>query len=82
MRHKYYFLYVILSHVGVLALFVAAILLVGFYRPSYNIVDVIVMLAVGMILGTIYVRSQDKLEEHYAGRLAEAGKKKTSAEKA
>ncbi len=73
-RHRYHFLYVVLARVGVWALFIPAVLLVEFYRPSYNTVDVIVMLAVGMILGAVYVRSQDKLAEYYAHRLAEADK--------
>lgn len=74
-RHRYHFLYLVLAHVGVLALFVPAVLLVEFYRPSYNTVDVIVMLAVGMILGAVYVGSQDKLAEYYTHRLEEAKKK-------
>jgi vancomycin permeability regulator SanA len=78
-RHRYYFLYVILARVGVLALFIPAVLLVEFYRPSYNTVDVIVMLAVGMILGAVYVRSQDRLAEYYAHRLQEAEKKTANA---
>ena len=80
--HRYYSVYLVLSRVGVLALFVIALLLVGFYRPSYNPVDVVAMLAFGMILGVIYVKSQDKLEEHYTIRLAEAGKKETDSKAA
>lgn len=79
-NHKYHFLYFALSNVGVLALFVVALLLVGFYRPFYNTVDVIIMLATGMILGAVYVESQDKLGERYRSRLAEADGKKTNAE--
>jgi len=73
--HKYYSLWLLLARVGVLALLVPAVLLVQFYKPSYDTVDVIVMLAVGMILGAIYVRSQEKLAEHYARSLHEIDKK-------
>jgi glucose uptake protein GlcU len=43
----------------------------------YDTLDVIVMLAIGMILGAIYVRSQEKIEENYERRLEEIEKKDT-----
>ena len=76
--HKYYSLWLLLARVGVLALLIPAVLLLQFYKPSYSTVDVIVMLAIGMILGAVYVESQEKLAKHYTRRSDETGKKTTN----
>jgi len=76
-RHKYYSLWFVLSRVGAVALIFLVVPLVKYYRPLYDTLDVIVLVAVGTILGAIYVRSQDILGKHCARKLAEVDKKGT-----
>jgi glucose uptake protein GlcU len=75
--HKYSSLAFVMSRVGVLVLVMLSVISVRFFRPLYDTLDVIVVLAVGMILGAIYVRSQEKIEESYERKLEEIEKKDT-----
>jgi Na+/melibiose symporter-like transporter len=81
-RHKYYSLWFVLSHVGIMALIFLVVILVKYYRPLYDTHDVIVAVAVGTIVGAIYVQSQYILGKHYTRKLAEVDKKETHVERA
>jgi general stress protein CsbA len=60
--------YVLMIGVFVLevALIGLAVLMMQSIRPAYNTVDVLMMIAVGMIAGTIYVESMRWITEHEA----------------
>lgn len=71
---KYSSLAFIMSHAGVVALLLLSALSIGYFRPLYNTVDMIVVLVIGMILGAIYVASQDKIAKGYERRLEQIEK--------
>lgn len=75
--HKYSLFAFVMSRVGVLVLVLLSVISIRFFRPLYDTLDVIVMLAIGMILDAIYVRSQEKIRESYEHRLEEIEKKDT-----
>jgi glucose uptake protein GlcU len=75
--HKYSSYAFVMSRVGVLVLVLLSVISIRFFRPLYDTVDVIVILAVGMILGAVYVRSQEKISENFERKLEEIEKKDT-----
>jgi len=76
-QHRYHSLWLILARVGVIALFLPAVIIAKPYRPSYDTYDMIIIVAVGMILGVVYARTQEKLAEHYSSRLAKVDEQDT-----
>jgi vancomycin permeability regulator SanA len=77
--HRYHSLWFILVRVGVVALIFPAVMVLKFYRPLYSTPDVIVMLAVGIMLGAIYVRSHEMLAKSYERKLADLDKEEAPA---
>lgn len=75
--HKYWSLSFIMSRVGVVAMLLVSAFSIGYFRPLYNTVDIIVVLVIGMVLGGIYVASQDKIRESYEHKLQLIEKKDT-----
>ena len=51
--------------VGVAAVIVVAISVIHSYRPSYDVIDVLTILAVGMILGAVYSESQNRVGDYF-----------------
>ena len=70
-KHKYWSFAWTLSRVGVLVLLFASVLIVKLLRPEYGTIDMVVILAAGMILGAFYVQSQDKIREHFKRKVEE-----------
>jgi hypothetical protein len=61
--YKYYGL-VIAVHVLELVIVASTVAIVKLVRPAYSIPDVLVMVAVGMMAGMIYLSSMVRLERH------------------
>jgi hypothetical protein len=81
-QHKYKLL-VKMAHVGIGAILILAVIFLRYYRPLYDAVDIVVVFAVGMMLGAVYVRSEDILWERFTrahAKQEEAEKKAMHAE--
>lgn len=48
----------LLSRVGIVIVVFVAVVAIQLFRPAYSFVDVLLMLAVGMILGAAYIEVQ------------------------
>jgi hypothetical protein len=48
----------LLSHVGIMIVFFVVVVIIGQVRPAYGFVDILVILAVGMSLGVVYIEVQ------------------------
>jgi hypothetical protein len=48
----------LLSRVGIMIVFFVVVVIIGQVRPAYGFVDILVILAVGMILGVVYIEVQ------------------------
>ena len=70
-KHKYWSFAWTLSRVGVLVLLLVFVLIVKLLRPEYGTIDLVVILSAGTILGAFYVRSQDKIREHFKRKIEE-----------
>ena len=74
-RQKYGVIWLALSRVAILALIVLTVALVKHYRPSYETVDVVLMVAAGILLGALFVQSAGMWEKSYRRDLAEVDAK-------
>jgi hypothetical protein len=48
----------LLSHVGIMIVFFVLVVIIEQIRPAYGFVDILVILAVGMSLGVVYIEVQ------------------------
>jgi uncharacterized membrane protein len=71
-----------LFRVGVLAAVALAVSAVRFYKPAYDAIDTLVILAIGMMLGAVYVQSRDRISKHFARKGKEPSKQKAETEPA
>lgn len=69
-----------LFRVGTLAAIVLVVAAVRFYKPAYDAMDTLVILALGMMLGGIYVQSQDWISKYFARKEKEPSKQRTETE--
>ena len=62
----------LLSRVGIVIVVFVAVVAIQLFRPAYSFVDVLLILAVGMILGAAYIEVQswalDYLEKQSSAR--------------
>lgn len=58
----------LLFRVGIVALLSIAVVIAQVYRPSYQWVDILVLLAVGMVLGAVYMEVLDRIHNHFAAQ--------------
>jgi glucose uptake protein GlcU len=54
----------LLSRVGVLIVVSVATVVIQLLRPVYGFVDILLILAVGMILGAVYIEVQKRASEY------------------
>jgi glucose uptake protein GlcU len=54
----------LLSRVGVLIVVSVATVVIQLLRPVYGFVDILLILAVGMILGAVYIEVQKRVSEY------------------
>ena len=74
-HQKYGVIWLALSRLIILALIVLTVALVKYYRPLYETVDVIIMVAAGILLGAIFVQSAEMWEKSYRRNLTEVDEK-------
>ena len=48
----------LLSRVGIMIVFFVVVVIIGQVKPAYGFVDILVILAVGMLLGVVYIEVQ------------------------
>ena len=48
----------LLSHVGIIIVLFVVVVIIETVRPAYGFVDILVILAVGMSLGVVYIEVQ------------------------
>jgi hypothetical protein len=68
----------ILSRVGIIFLIASVTVIIQFFRSSYGFIDVLFILAVGMILGAVYLEGTRKISD-YLERISTPEPKKVSA---
>ena len=54
----------LLSRFGIVIVFFAVVVSVQIIRPAYSFVDVLLILAVGMILGAAYIEVQKRASDY------------------
>ena len=74
-HQKYGAIWLALSRVFILALFVLAVVVARYYRPLYETVDVVILVAAGALLGAVFVQSAGLWEKSYRQDLAEVAEK-------
>jgi NhaP-type Na+/H+ or K+/H+ antiporter len=55
----------LLSHVGIVIVFFVVVVIIEQVRPVYGFVDILVILAVGMLLGVVYTEVQKWATGHF-----------------
>jgi uncharacterized membrane protein len=56
----------VLFRVGMVAILSLTMVIVQTYRPDYQLLDILLVLAVGMLLGAFYVEGADRIDRHFA----------------
>jgi hypothetical protein len=55
----------LLSRFGIMIVFFVAVVIIWQVRPAYGFVDILVMLAVGMLLGAVYMEVQRRASGYF-----------------
>jgi hypothetical protein len=57
-----------LFRIGVVAMLSLAIGVAATYRPAYQMLDTLVILAVGMMLGVAYMKGIDRIHNYFTAK--------------
>jgi uncharacterized protein YacL len=55
----------LISRLGIAVAIFVAVLAIQLFRPAYNFVDTLLILAVGMILGAAYLQIQERASDYF-----------------